>query len=383
MKIKKGIGIICICATAVLWSGCFSAAAKSNQEGLAKYEAGEFAEACRLFGRAISQNDTETSYYVNLGMAEIQMGEYDWAKEHFQQALRLEEDNMLAYRGLGLACLASEEYDLSIEYLNQAIDCGDRSVGKLDYDIIGYRAEAQTKAGQLKEAEASYTQLIDLEVQPTQHYIKRGSVRLKDNRVEAALEDFWAAAAKEPNNFAVYLEIYKTLAQFQVGESGETFLYQALEIPVKSHEDRVMRGRILMLLGDRQEAMELFHQAAEGGSGDASLLLARCYEDLGQYSEAEMIYQQLLAQDTDNARVYNQLAICKQKQGQFEKALTMVRQGISIGDPTVLPDLYWNEAMIYEAMGEYGFAYEKLEEYGQKFSFDEESGKEAAFLKTR
>ena len=57
-------------------------------------------------------------------------------------------NGVLAWTGLG-------EHEDAVGYFNQAIADADRTIGDLDYDLIGYRAEAETKAGQYEDAIAS------------------------------------------------------------------------------------------------------------------------------------------------------------------------------------------------------------------------------------
>lgn len=160
---RKGFWIgALLCGIAMgMAAGCVNSAGQSNRQGMEKYRAGEYMEASRLFGQAISQDNDEAEYYVNQGMADIQLHQCKEAKESFRKALDLENDYVLAYRGMGLACMGLGEYEDAVGYFNQAIANADRTIGDLDYDLIGYRAEAETKAGQYEDAIASYTQLID------------------------------------------------------------------------------------------------------------------------------------------------------------------------------------------------------------------------------
>lgn len=382
---RKGFWIgALLCGIAMgMAAGCVNSAGQSNRQGMEKYRAGEYVEASRLFGQAISQDNDEAEYYVNQGMADIQLHQCEEAKESFRKALDLENDYVLAYRGMGLACMGLGEYEDAVGYFNQAIANADRTIGDLDYDLIGYRAEAETKAGQYEDAIASYTQLIDLDVDRTGHYMKRGIARVKNNQMDLALADFQSAVSEDSDHYALYLEIYQSLKNMGYPDEGRTFLNQALEIEAKTDEERTMRGQVLVLLDRREEAVEVLEQAAESGCEEANFMLARCYEDMERYSDAEMIYQRLLAGENDSAMVYNQLAICKMKQGDYEKALTMIAQGISMEDIDALSDLYWNEAMVYEAEGDYIQAYEKIKEYGEQFSYEEDAKKEMTFLKTR
>lgn len=383
MTRKIWMGAVLCAVTMGILIGCSSSADKSNREGMEKYQAGDYMEASRLFGQAISQDNEEPEYYVNQGMAHIQLHQCEEAKENFMKALELDQEYVMAYRGMGLVCLATENYTESIDYFNQAIAHSDRTIGELDYDLIGYRAEAETGAKRYAEAITSYTQLIDLGVDKTGHYLKRGLVYVKNNQMDPALEDFAAAIHEEPDNYVLYLEIYQNLKKTGNEESGIQFLNQALEIDAKTDEEMAMRGQVLVLLNRQEEAVEIFKQAADGGCMEASFMLAKCYEDMGKYSDAEMVYQTLLAKGKESAKVYNQLAICKMKQGDYDKALTMIDQGISMEESDALPDLYWNEAMIYEAKKDYIQAYEKLKAYGEMFSYEEDTKKEIAFLKTR
>lgn len=383
MRKRQYMGAILLGIMVSVAAGCSSSADKSNREGMEKYQSGNYMEASRLFAQAISQDNDEPEYYVNQGMADIQLHQCKKAKENFQRALELENDSVMAYRGMGLACLTSGDYDEAIEYFNLAIANADRTVGKLDYDLIGYRAEAEMEAGRYDDAILSYTQLIDLNVDPMGHYIKRGIVYATRNQMEQALSDFQAAIAEDSDNYTLYLEIYQSLKRTGDEEDGIDFLNQALSIESEKSEELAMRGQILVLLGRQEEAVELFQRAASDGCEEASFMLARCYEDMGKYGDAEMLYQTLLAKNKESATVYNQLAICKMKQGDYEKALTMIDQGISMEDPKALCDLYWNEAMVYEAQRDYIRAYDKVKEYGERFAFLEDTKKELDFLRTR
>ena len=81
MTRKIWMGAVLCAVTMGILIGCSSSADKSNREGMEKYQAGDYMEASRLFGQAISQDNEEPEYYVNQGMAHIQLHQCEEAKE--------------------------------------------------------------------------------------------------------------------------------------------------------------------------------------------------------------------------------------------------------------------------------------------------------------
>ena len=69
------------------FAACSRAADKKNQEGRAAYEEGDYQKAAQLFQEAITEDNTNAEYYVNLGMVHLELEAYDAAMTQFDNAL--------------------------------------------------------------------------------------------------------------------------------------------------------------------------------------------------------------------------------------------------------------------------------------------------------
>lgn len=381
---KKTVILAFILAIASSLVSCASAADKSNKSGIEQYNNNNFDEAMKFFNQAISQDNSKKEYYNNQGMTYIRLGKYDNALASFDTALSKDVSDMLAYRGKGITYLNNKEYDKAIEAFNLAISYTGSMVDDLDYDLMKYRAEAEVGKGDYSAAVQTYTSLIQLNVDPVINSIRRGSVFMKAGQLEDAQKDFNAAIKADSKNYSLYVNIYQTLVAYGHQNEAEAFLQAALEITANGNSDKLMRGKIFYLLSQNESAEGEFQAAANNGSEEGILYLARLYEDEERFDEAIALYEQYMAKnEKQSAKVYNQLAICKIKQEDYDSALQMIKQGISLDDGSMIRDLKWNEALVYEYKGDYKTAYDKLKEFGDTYSYDETLMKEMAFLKTR
>lgn len=116
---------------------------------------------------------------------------------------------------------------------------------------------------------------------------------------------------------------------------------------------------------------------AADGSKDAYLKLqSLCQLQLGEYEAA-------LSYEPNAALIYNRMALQAINEARYEEALTAINQGIGAADSLVMGDLIYNQAVAYEALGDFARALELFEAYNQSYGPDPQVEEEIAFLKTR
>ena len=84
-----------------------------------------------------------------------------------------------------------------------------------------------------------------------------------------------------------------------------------------------------------------------------------------------------------DAAAYNQMGICLMKQEKYAEALEIIGAGQKLSDPLHGKQLWFNEVVIFEKMGEFNTAYEKAVAYRNKYPEDTKIRTELEFLATR
>lgn len=135
-------------------------------------------------------------------------------------------------------------------------------------------------------------------------------------------------------------------------------------------------------------AEESFLAAAENGNEEAYEYAGQAAEAQKDYEKAASYYQKALNEEPENVSVYASVGRCMIAGESYEEGLRILKEGISAaektgGEETVLQELLWEEAVIYEYMGDYAEARDKFAAYLQQYPEDAEAQKEYAFLLTR
>jgi len=136
-------------------------------------------------------------------------------------------------------------------------------------------------------------------------------------------------------------------------------------------------------LEDYAQACRYLESAKGEGSAEACLFLGRAYEATGDYNYAVSVYNNYVVKDTGNASVYNQIGLCRLKQGEYQEALTAFQTAMNIEENGMMQTLAFNEIIAYEYLGEFKQASVLMENYIRTYPDDLEAQREYEFLKTR
>lgn len=324
----------------------------------------------------------QTGSNLDTGMTALESQDYEGALASFEQAIVKGEDHRLVYRGQGLAYMGLTQYEDATAAFEKSLVKSDMLPDDLDYDINYYLAVAYYKSGELKKAMEVYDAIIDLSPRQEAAYSLRGSIELELQDYDSAIKDFDEALKLAPENYDELIRIYEAMDKNGYKEAGQTYLQAALDNGDKKMRD-FDRGRISYYLGDYETARNKLEAARDSDGREAAYYLGKTWEALGDYNYAASVYSSYISENSEDAKIYNQLALCKMKLGEYDAALAAVQAAIAIENNGMNQTLEYNEIVIYENLGDFQKANVLMQTYMQKYPDDADATREYQFLQTR
>lgn len=152
--------------------------------GLTAHEAGETAEAARLFARAVEHDPKHYWSWLLLGDSWSILGRDDRAEGCFNSCIALRPDLFMAYYNRGLCHHRRKEYADAIADFTKALE--------LDADrekALVARGQAFQESRDYAKAEADYTEVLDRGTTETRIYFLRAAVRKRRGDATGAAKD--------------------------------------------------------------------------------------------------------------------------------------------------------------------------------------------------
>ncbi len=322
----------------------------------------------------------ELTEKVNTGMKLVESYNYEEARNLFDEIIA-QKQRKDAYRGQGLSNIGLGEYEEAILSFQNALASSTGEIENMDYDINYYLATAYYKNKDYDKARDVYTAILELKTKEAEALFLRGKCYLALSDIESALDDFDRYIAIDSKNIAHYISIYESMEAFDYGEEGTIYLNKALsEISNLTTEEI---GTIYYYLGEYEKAKEYIEDGDNKRTKETALILGKTYEALGAQSYAASVYLNYLETDEGCAEIYNQLAICKFNEENYEEALMYLQEGFAYADVELLQMMKFNEVVIYEFSGEFTKAKTAMNEYLSNYPADSEAINEYEFLKSR
>lgn len=388
---KKGIAVGLLLVSMLCLNACGNGKkAKENYKaGMELFEKGKYEEAVTKFVSAVKENTEKAEYYIAYGMALIETGDYDNAQIQFDKAILekenqiVRENNKQAYRGKGISYYEAKEYDKAIEEFNKALEISD--MNELNVDILSYKADAESKIGDYRDALKTYTELLEKKKNDAIIYGKKAQVEYALGEYEQAEKDFDKAIRLQSNNYDVYFGKYNMLLNQGRTAEAEQILKEALVIKTKTDEDYFNVAKVHYFQKDYKTAEGELSTAAEKGFVEAWYYLGQIKESQEEYAKAIAYYEKYIAGNPDlkSALVYNQLGLCYMQQKDYQKALDAFTKGIALNDNSVMQRLRYNQIASYESVANFDMALEQANEYVKLYPEDKDMEREVKFLKTR
>ena len=330
-----------------------------------------------LGGCGVGKNENYSA-----GMEAVAALEYDNAIALFTAAREAGGNERLISRGEGLAYMGKTMYAESAKACGPALSYIDGRVNNMDYDNNYHLATAYYKPGEPKRANAAYNCLIALRREEEDAYYLRGVMYAEQGNLDMAKADFDRLVSIDKNDYDKLINIYGVLDENGYKETGQQYLQTAMDAGTKGMTN-YEKGRICYYLEDYENARTYLEKAREEGGYEAALFLGKTYEILGDLNYAISVYNSYLENEEPNARMLNQLGLCKMRAEDYAGALTAFQSAINIEDNGMMQTLKMNEIVAYERLGQYEEAASRMSSYLSSYPDDEAAKREYEFLKTR
>ncbi|MEA5515688.1 tetratricopeptide repeat protein, partial [Nodularia sp. UHCC 0506] len=228
------------------------------QEGVRKFQAGEYQAAVEDFTQAIALDSQNYRAYNKRGDAFYQLGDYQQAKADSSKAIELNPQNDNAYYDRGFSLYELGKYKEAIADYTKAIELNPDN----GYAYYG-RGLALVKMQENKEANADFSAAIRLQPDYIEAYLERGILRRRLRIYKTAIEDFDAIIRINPDDARPYYQkglIYATNNQKYAAISKFT---QAISRNPNYAAAYLRRGDIQSELGYKLEANEDYNKALQ------------------------------------------------------------------------------------------------------------------------
>lgn len=338
--------------------------------GVKLCEQGSYVDAQVPLKNAVEKDNMNPKTYNMLGMAFLGSGEYEDALKQFQLAQNLDPDNQDAWRGLGITYFFTEQYAEAVDALDKALNECRMNVNNTEYDIMWYRAAAETAMRDYEAAEYTYNALLELEGDQAPIYYYRGDIYCRMNEKEKAIADFDKAVSLEGNGYDLYFDIYNSLQEQGWVKEAEGYISQcktpdAVDTSKMSSTDlSLYQGMILYLEGSYKAAVEQLSVQELKEDYKALTYKALAYEGLKEYKHALTTYKSILKLYPNVAESYNSIALYMMRRGKEKTAVSYLEKGVNSCPAADRKVLYYNMVTAYEQKGDYKGAQDALRQYG-------------------
>jgi tetratricopeptide (TPR) repeat protein len=386
MKRKLLILGICFILISVI-AGC-SLSENLYEDGKKSFVNANYEEAAAFFEAAIKENPERAEYYIDYGLSLIKLERYEEALNVFDKAyvnkdiIIVNRNNKRLYRGKGITYYHMMDYNKAIDEFKKALEINELS--GLDMDILNYIGSSMMNVGANEEAINVYTRLITLDSKSAGSYNSRALCYRSQGDFEQSLSDYDTAIRMEPNNYSHYFGKYYLLTENGDATRANEILVKASEIVPKTSEDQYNLAKVHFYQGDYQVALSELSEGFKNGFTEAYYYIGEIYRIKKDYPKAIYYYDIFIEEgEIMVPNVYNQIASCLIKTGDYTQALGYLEEGIAYNHTGSMQILKKNEVVAYECLGEFDKAKEKLSQYMTVYPNDKEAAREAQFLETR
>lgn len=208
-------------------------------------------------------------------------------------------------------------------------------------------------------AEENFRQALALEPESGLALLNLGVLYEQQNRLAEAREMLSQTLTKKVANHGLLLSNL-ALVELKLGKFAAATAYaeQAISTDPGLYKPYDILAVAALKGGDTQQAQEVLAKALAlfPGRGEAYARLASVYEKQDRLAEAQALLEGALHQRvTNQAQVYNQLAIIHWRRKRYPESIRAAQQAINL-DPNLL-DAYLTLGITYEDSGQQGLAF--------------------------
>lgn len=384
---KKILSLGLLLLTVFLLSGC-SAAGRYDKRGEKNFLSGNYEEAAMNFSKAAEQNPNRADYYINNGMALSALGRYEEAMAQFDHVIMdkdipmVKENNKRALRGKGITYYNRKKYEDAVSQFDAALEIG--VLSELDMDILYYKGNALMTMGNYTEAEEAFTGIIGTFGNDAKALGSRAYTYRRTGEYEKSLADYDLAVSLDKGCFEYYFGKYYVKMEMGDEAGAADVLSEAAAIEDVTKEDHYNLAKVHFYQGLYEQSLPEFGESLAEGYTESYFYIGEIYGKQKDYSTAVYYYDKYIGEGEVTAPiVYNQIASCKMKLGEYEDAARYLETGVGLDPAGRSRILMKNRVVAYENLGEFDTALQMLKEYLAVFPEDDQAKREEEFLLTR
>ncbi|MBI2502390.1 MAG: tetratricopeptide repeat protein [Candidatus Latescibacteria bacterium] len=274
-----------------------------------------------LWTDAVRKGPLMARPYVNLGKAYLEAGQYPEAIAASRRALELNPELDRAHYNIGTAYLHQDHLEEAIASYRRALEIRPELIEA--HNNLG---NAYLEQGRSAEALAEYRQALAIQPHPS-IYHNLGKAFLNMGQADSAAAAFVQSLALDPEN----PEAHKGLAKAYRSRPQEALalLQEALRRWPQERAFWLLRGDILLGLGQEQEAREAYQQAGQD-EAEVQLHLGDEARRQGNWTQAKTYYEQALQGGKQSGRIYNAIGECLAALGNSPEALEAFRKAAQL-----------------------------------------------------
>ncbi|MBN3925300.1 serine/threonine-protein kinase [Nostoc sp. NMS4] len=311
------------------------------QDGVNKYEAGNYEGAVEDFNQAIKLNPRNALAYNRRGDAYYRLGDYEQAQADSSQAILLNPQDANAYFDRGFAFSELSKYKEAIADYTQAIKLNSKDA----YVYYG-RGLARVQLKDNKGAIEDFNKAIALKPQYTEAYLQRGILHRRLKQRLEAIQDFDKVIKINPSDAKAYYQRGLTQSINKQKYEAIKDYTDAININPKYIEAYLNRGDTYSDLGNKVEATEDYNTILQI---DPKFIAAYIHRGIhrfsfGDYKGAIEDYSAALKLDTNNIVAYNNRGNAYLELGNKKAANQDYSRAIAINANNALA--YYNRGVI-------------------------------------
>lgn len=305
--------------------------------------------------RALKIYDADSDTFLIMAEAKMGLGKFNEAKNFVGRAIEVDSTNAEAQSLYAKVLVGLEGAPSGVNYLNELITNYPRQ-NKYRMAL----AEVFMQNENYQQAEGILRQIISLDQENKKAIINLGKVLRAMNRNNEALEQFFLAGVKDPNDAnPIFLagQLYFDTGKYAEADSqfGQV-LRQNPRFPLAHFQ----KGRSLLQLGRGKEALDeaKYEQAMNPDLSQGYILAAEADYALKQFTACATEFQKAVSKNPQSSEVYVKMARCNRRSGSLDAALSLLREAEvkESGNPDLYKELgaiYQTKAMSEEALKAY------------------------------
>ncbi|MEH2288103.1 tetratricopeptide repeat protein [Nostoc sp.] len=311
------------------------------QEGVNKYESGNYEGAIADFNQIIELDPQNALAYNRRGDAYYRLGDYEQAQADSSQAILLDPQDANGYFDRGFAFSELGKNKEAIADYTQAIKLNSKDA----YAYYG-RGLAYAQLKDNKGALGDFSKAIALKPQYTEAYLQRGILHRRLKQRLEAIQDFDKVIKINPSDAKAYYQRGLTQSINQQKYEAIKDYTDAININPKYIEAYLNRGDIYSDLGNQVEATEDYNTILQI---DPKFIAAYIHRGIhrfsfGDYKGAIEDYTAVLKLDTNNIAAYNNRGNAYLELGNKKAANQDYSRAIAISPNNALA--YYNRGVI-------------------------------------